>query len=559
MSRQDQQGRAETPDEGPSGARRELEEQDLSAAIRDLVAALQGEPDSPRLLCALAEAYQRGGRTLDALRQLDRIIDLGAATAATWKQTGQLLASVGEFAQALGAYQRSIELDGADAEARHDCGRVLYKLGDLAGAVEQLEKATELCDELAPWQALAIAAPGHLGYDQADVSRIRRTFATHLARYSGSPADVPHILAASGRLRIGYLSSWFDRQNYMKPVWGLINQHDRTQFEIHLFSDAGVEQGLPGFRPRKGDHVHQTRHLDNESLVDAIRRAGIDILVDLNAYSTPERLGLFLSHPAPVTVAWFNMYATSGLPGFDYIVGDDVTVRPDEEVHYCEKVLRLPQSYLSFTVTHDAPPIVDPPCGQREYITFGSLAPLYKMVAPVLDAWGAILQAVGTARLLLANTALDSACNRDYVATRLSTRGIEPARVEFRGRADHRAFLEYYNEIDIALDTFPYNGGTTTMEAIWQGVPVVTFVGDRWVSRTSASIVTGTPCAEFVAADEASYVQTAVALADDPRIAQRLQRLRHTMRASLSDCAVCDTRAFAKAMEALYRKIARRA
>ncbi len=455
---------------------------------------------------------------------------MGAATATTWKQTGQLLTNVGEYAQALGAFQRSIELDEWDAEVRHDYGRVLYKLGDLAGAVEQLEKATELCDELAPWQALAILAPGNPGYSNADVLRIRRTFAAKLAQYSDHAAVAKRDVKRASRLRIGYLSSWFDRENYMKSVWGLINQHDRTQFEIHLFSDTSVEQGLPGYEPRGGDHTHETRHLDNEGLADAIGRAGIDILVDLNSYSTPDRLGLFLSHPAPVTVAWFNMYATSGLPGFDYIVGDAVTVRPGEEIHYCEKVLRLPQSYLSFTVTHDAPPIVDPPCCRHGHITFGSLAPLYKMVAPVLDAWAAILRMIPTVRLLLGNTALDSACNRDHVAQRFLTRGIDSARIEFRGCADHRSFLEYYNAIDIALDTFPYNGGTTTMEAIWQGVPVVTYDGDRWASRTSASILTGTTCAEFVAADVESYIQSAITLASDPKIAQRLRTLRHSLR-----------------------------
>lgn len=556
MARHDQNGRPRKTKAVIAKARRALRANDVAAAIELLATAAKREPHNSRLLEALAEAYERSDRPVDALRQLDHIIDIGEATQTTWQRTGRLLTSVREYAQALGAYERSIELDGRDPEIRHDYGRVLYKLGDLAGAAEQLEKATQLCDELAPWQALAILAPGNPGYNHADVLRIRQTLAANLARRSGKQPDVSPTAGSSDRLRIGYLSSWFDRENYMKPVWGLINHHDRMQFEIRLFSDIGAERGFPGYKPHIDDRTHETRHSDNAELAEAIQEAGIDILVDLNGYSTPERLGLFLSRPAPVTVAWFNMYATSGLPGFDYIIGDDVTVRPEEEIHYRETVLRLPQSYLSFSVIHDAPPIVDPPCRHNGYVTFGSLATQYKITAPVLDAWAAILRAVGTARLLLGNAELDSACNRDYLAERFTQRGIDAARIEFRGPADHRTFLEYYNLIDVALDTFPYNGGTTTMEAIWQGLPVITFDGDRWASRTSASILAGTHLTEFVANEVEGYVQTAIALAGDPSVADRLRGLRHSMRETLVDCPACDTQALAKAMEALYREIA---
>ena len=556
MSRNHSKRRPRIKETAIARARRALVGDDVATAIGILQAAAKRDPDNATLLETLAEAYARDGRIIDALRQLDTIISIDAATATTWKRTGRLLTSVGEYAQAVGAYARSVELDGSDAEARHDYGRALYKLGDLAGAAAQLEQAAQLTDEVAPWLALATAAPGIPGYSQADVLRIRRTFAAQLAGISGKPPNARRIAGSSNRLRIGYLSSWFDHENYMKPVWGLINHHDRSQFEVHLFSDTSTEQGIPGYEPHVDDHTHPTRHLDNGLLAEVIGQAGIDILVDLNGYSTPERLSLFLSSPAPVTAAWFNMYATSGLPGFDYIIGDHVTVRQEEENSYCERVLRLPQSYLSFTVTHDSPPIVDPPCIRNGYVTFGSLATQYKLTAPVLDAWAEILQTVPTARLLLGNSALDSACNRDYVVERFTQRGINATRLELRGRADHRMFLEYYDAIDIALDTFPYNGGTTTMEAIWQGVPMVTFDGDRWASRTSASILARTHLAGFVAADVQGYVRIAVDLTNDPIVSDRLRSLRISMRELLAGSAACDTQALAKAMESLYRKMA---
>ncbi len=528
-------------------------------SLEDQIKAAAADPDNPRRLEALAITYQQVGRTIDALRQLDRIIELGAADAQVWKRTAQLLVEVGEIAQAAGAFQQSVNLNGSDAEVRHDYGRALYKLGDLAGAANQLEQATRLCDELAPWQALAILAPGHAGYDQHDILRIRRSYAKKLSQQFGTsdlPVEVRTSRPSRGSLKIGYLSSWFDRENYMKPVWGLINQHDRAQFEIHLFSDKDIAAGFPGYEPRREDRLHETGQLDNQQLAQVIGQLGIDILVDLNAYSTPERLGLFVGRPAPRTVAWFNMYATSGLPGFDYIVGDELTVLPHEEVHYSEAVLRVPQSYLTFAVTHDAPPIVDPPCLRHGNVTFGCLAPLYKIGDPVLDAWSTILMAVPSSRLVLGSTSLDSASNRDYLAERFAQRGIEHDRLEMRGRASHFHFVEYYNAIDIALDTFPYNGGTTTMEAIWQGVPVISFAGDRWASRTSASILHETLYSSFVSRDVAGYIRAAIQWGRDARAAERLRELRRTVRSTLTQCPVCDTQRFATAMETVYRKIA---
>ncbi len=173
----------------------------------------------------------------------------------------------------------------------------------------------------------------------------------------------------------------------MKPVWGVINHHDRSVFEVHLFSDRMPPSAESGYPANPLDHVYDARGLSNADLASLVTRTGIDILVDLNGYSFQSRLGLFMRRPAPVIIGWFNMYATSGIDAFDYIIGDAAD------------------------------------------------------------------------RLLL------------------------------DGPAPHKTFLAAYARVDIALDTFPYNGGTTTMEALWQGVPVLTFNGDRSASRQSRSLL----------------------------------------------------------------------
>ena len=220
MGRPKKKGRVRSTEAVIAKARRALQANDATTAIEILATAAIRQRDQPRLLEALAEAYERDGRTIDALKQLDRMIDIGAGTATIWKRTGQLLANVREYAQALGAFERSIQLDGLSADVRHDYGRVLYKLGDLAGSAKQLEQAAELCDEVDPWLALATLAPSNPGYDHADVLRIRQRFSAALARHSKKQPDFRPAASSRDRLRIGYLSSWFDRENYMKPVWG---------------------------------------------------------------------------------------------------------------------------------------------------------------------------------------------------------------------------------------------------------------------------------------------------------------------------------------------------
>ncbi|MCA9135614.1 MAG: tetratricopeptide repeat protein [Planctomycetales bacterium] len=542
-------------------------------AVDDALGALddlrRSHPSDADVLRLSAEAFAAASRPIDALRALDRIVEVERADASDWKRMGCLLCEVGEFAQGLGALQRSIELDPSDVEAWYECGRASYKLGDTTRAVIELGQAVRLTDVLAPKLALATTAPGADELTQEDILRVRRDFAAALAvEELKSPPETPCDTTSDGKktepprsgtdgkIRVGFVSSWFDRENYMKPVWALINAIDRDQFVVYCYCDTPTDgpDDLPGYQSRDVDRLVATAGWSNGRLADAINADGIDILVDLNAYSTPERLGLFLYRCAPVMAAWFNMYATSGLPEIDYIIGDDQVVGADEDQYYSETVARLPLSYLTFSVTHQAPPVVPPPLASRGYVTFGSLVTQYKITPTVIATWSELLGRVDRSHLLIGNTALASAENRRYVQDAFAGHGIDPGRLTFRGPASHDKFLRYYDEIDIALDAFPYNGGTTTMEAIWQGVPVVAYRGDRWASRTSASILSGTHLSSWVASDRRGYVDLAAQMATDADCLGRLTELRQTMRTRLTSSSVCDAAALARAMEDLFRK-----
>jgi predicted O-linked N-acetylglucosamine transferase (SPINDLY family) len=509
--------------------------------------------NDPAALERLAAEYHRHGQLLPALKLYDRLIDLGAATDATWCAAGSGLTDLGEYAQAIGAYEQSLQRNPDNLEAHHDLARALYRMGDVDRAAEHLERAAALTDLLHPWQSLAIIAPGCPRATPERILEVRQTFARRLMDQIGAsvPPHRPAHTNPDDRLRVGYLSAHFHLPHYMKPVWGLLNHHNRQAYEIHLFSDSPADAGLPGYVRHPSDRVHATADLSNEELAEAIRASGVQILVDLSAYSVPARLPLFTHHVAPVTIAWFNAFATSGLPGIDYLVGDDQVVYDGEERFFTEDILRLPMSYLTFEVAHPVPPVAPPPCSEHRSLTFGSLVSQYKITPPVLDAWAEILRRTDGTRLLLANTALRSIHNRQYVLDRFTERGIDADRVLLEGPADHYAFLQKYDRIDVALDAFPYNGGTTTMEAIWQGVPVLTFAGDRWASRTSPSLLHDTHLAAFVAKDVRDYVERATQLAQDSTTPRMLAELRRQMRDVLQNSTVCNTRELAQAMERL--------
>lgn len=516
-------------------------------------------PDDPAALEKGAAALLARGQFLAALHIYDRLIRQGAASTATWCAAGGALAKVGEYAQAVRAYEACLDRDGGHAEAKHGLAGALFKLGDVDSAEAHFAPAAGSSGGMACWLNLATIIPGCPGADHARIRAVRTRFAQELAAHTecaNAPAQPVRRAAPGERLRIGYLSSFFDRPNYMKPVWGLLEHHDRARFEVHLFADTPQPPPWEGHRAHGEDQVHHIAALENTRLESLLRACAIDILVDLNGYSAPDRLALFLHRVAPVTVAWFNMYATSGLPGIDYLVGDEEVVQPEEEQFYTERVWRLGCSYLAFDVRHAAPPVAPPPCTMRGHITFGSLVSQYKVTPAVLDAWAEILKSAPGTRLLLANAALGSEENRRYVVQQFAARDVEESRIDLRPPAEHSSFLKYYDEMDVALDAFPYNGGTTTMEAIWQGVPVLTVAGDRWAARTSQTILRSTHLAEFVAPSVAGMIDFAAALGREAVTPARLAALRESMRVRLRTSPACDTAALARAMEQFYTDVA---
>jgi predicted O-linked N-acetylglucosamine transferase (SPINDLY family) len=470
-----------------------------------------------------------------------------------WYGLGHCLLAVRSFGEAAAALQRALALQPDNVGARCNLAEALFQLGRVDEAVQYYRQAAASGNPEAirvSRDSLASIAPGSALFDNAGVLALRREWAEHAGR------DIRPLTPAardSGRkLRIGYVSAFFGDRNWMKPVFGVINQHDRDRFEIHMLSDGGDPAESSGYVDHADDRIWQTNALSNEQLARHIVEAGLDVLVDLNGYSAEQRLPLFIHRPARTQIGWFNMFATTGIPAFDCLVGDAAVLPPEEEVFYSERIHRVLGSYLAFAVRYPVPDVTPPPCRSNGALTFGSLGSAYKLTDAVVASWSRILAAAPDTRLLLKNATLDDASNRAVLFGRFAQHGIAAERLLLEGRDEHYEFLRAYSKIDVALDTFPYNGGTTTTEALWQGVPVLTFNGDRWASRTSRSLLLAAGLADWVMDDLAGYIAAAIRLARAPGTPNILAALRTGMRERLLRSQASDCAALCRALEALY-------
>jgi predicted O-linked N-acetylglucosamine transferase (SPINDLY family) len=531
--------------------------------LQILRAAVVRYSNDASILTRFGDALYQTGQISKARDAYRRAVMLDDSLLQAWYGRGMAEYSLQHYPGAIECFRQALAMDPRDAEMHFYLGTAMFQLGEVDAAVEELLLAAKAKG----WRrralsGVAVIIPGSPSFGNQSILDARRKWATLEEKFERPKITRTHRgggkLARSDKLRIGYVSSFFTRPNWMKPVWGVINHHDRSHFEIHLFADGGNPQVGVGYQADASDVVHDVTALTNRALAERISRAGIDVLVDLNGYSSPNRLGVFMHRPARTVVGWFNMYASTGVRAFRYIIGDAAVIPPDEEPFYSERVLRVASSYLAFSVLYPVPAVVPPPCLSNGYVTFGCLAPQYKITREVIAAWARILQAAPTARLVLKNTCFGNELNRAFLLGKFGQHGVAPERLLLEGPADHYDFLCAYNRVDIALDTFPYNGGTTTTEALWQGVPVLTFHGDRWVSRISHSILLAAGLENWVEPSLEAYIQRAIEIGLSPEMPSRLASLREIMRSRLTRSAACDTKTLCRELEQHYRFLASR-
>jgi protein O-GlcNAc transferase len=464
-----------------------------------------------------------------------------------WYGLGFALGALEEHGATIDALRAALAMQPDAARLRVNLGESLFALGHVSDAVREYERAAGMGDPEARELALrniACIAPGDPALDNPAVLRARQRWADSASIQPANPSR-----QRNGKLRLGYLSSFFGARNWMKMFMGVINAHDRERFEVHLIATGDLPSAAAGYHDRPDDRIWEIGDISNAELAGHIADARLDILVDLNGYSDLARMPVLLHRAAPIQLSWANMYATTGFPTVDCVIGDSWTIPPEEERFCVERVRRVPHTYLAFDVFYPVPDVAPPPWASTGHVTFGSLMSAYKITEQVIESWSQILHGVPRSRLLLRNRALGQASNRADFLARFEANGIDAARLTLEGGGEHLDFLRTYDRIDIALDAFPYNGGTSTAEALWQGVPLLAFNGDRWASRTSRSILMAAGLDHWVAADRKGFEAMAIRLGLAP---EGLAASRAGLRAKVAASAACDTVGLCRVLEAIY-------
>lgn len=352
------------------------------------------------------------------------------------------------------------------------------------------------------------------------------------------------------RLRIGYLSGDFFRHavsNFIEPV---LQEHDRQAVEVFCYAtNAHVDDQTTVLR-QLAHHWRDVAPLSDDELAQRIRDDAIDILVDLSAHTAGHRLLVFARKPAPVQITWLGYPTTTGLRSMDYRISDAVSDPPGvADPYHSERILRLPRTQWCYRPYPNAPAVKDAPALRTGRITFGSFNNLAKLNDSVLELWAKVLIAVPEAGINVVS--IPDIPSRHRVAHALIHHGAKPDQVKITGTLEYDEFWRIRDDIDIVLDAFPYNGTTTTCEALWAGLPVITLAGSHGASCSAASILTSVGLAELVAHDAAAYVSIAQALARD---VARVNQLRHGMRTRLIEAGLCDGKRFTRELEAAYRQ-----
>ncbi len=352
------------------------------------------------------------------------------------------------------------------------------------------------------------------------------------------------------RLRVGFLSPDFRNHPVGQLLGPLFTHHDRRASAFFAYSDVRTADRLTEKLRRLAHHWCDCVGLSDAHLADRIRIDRIDVLVDLAQHTAGNRLLVFARKPAPVQVTMLGMPSTTGLAAIDYRLTDPFLDPPGfGDGDYTEQSVRLPHCFWCYEPAAGTPPVGALPARSRGHVTFGCLNQLAKLSGPALELWATILRAASDTRLVLHAA---PGGQRDAVLARLGEDGVAPHRVEFAASVTHAQYLARYHDLDLCLDPFPYNGGTTTMDALWMGVPVVTLAGRTAVGRGGVSILSNVGLPELIARTPEQYVAIAAALAADR---ERLAQLRNGLRERMMSSPLMDGKQYAADVEAAFRRM----
>jgi protein O-GlcNAc transferase len=547
--------------------------------------ALEIQPHLSRAWRNLAELLHQRGRDAEAVQAFGQILRLTPRDAETRVRLAEVLLALNRVAEAVALCQEAVQMKLDQADAHNGLGNAWAALGRLDKAEKCYREAARLRpDWSVPLYNRGVALQGQGRHAEARTSfeaALQRNPSDHVAHstYVGSllfdsvvdserllaesrrwaerhaiarpaPTEHPNAKDPSRRLRIGYVSPDLRAHAVAFFLAPVLTHHDADAVDVVCYADVAAPDQTTATLRGLASCWRLTWGLADDELASLIRQDGIDVLVDLCGHLANNRLRVFARKPAPVQISWLGYPATTGVPAIDYRLTDTVCDPPGEPSGYTEELFRLPGPFCCYGAPMHVPQQTAIPSQKAGTLVFGSLHKLDKFNDGVVDVWSQVLGAVPDSRLLLCRNTLHGA-TADYWREQFNHRGLSADRVELRHVAPvGLQHLRVYDEIDVALDAFPWSGHTTACEALWMGVPVVTLRGRLCAGRMVASVLEAVGLNDLVAETPEEYVRIAAQLAQD---AARRKDLRETLRLRMLRSPLCDRPGFTRALEDAYR------
>ena len=493
------------------------------------------------------------GHLQEALAAYDKAVQSDPGLVEAHNNRGNVLIDLGQLNKALAAYGQAIQLKPGYAGAHYNRGNVLRDLGRFDQAERSYRRALELKpDDAGIHSSLLylLAARAQLPPDRM-LEEQRNWDEVHGREGLMHRMPVRRVNKEPGqRLRVGYVSPDLRRHvvsYFFEPV---LAAHDSKHFEIFCYdtntriTDATTER-LHGL----AEHWRFVAGKSDLELARLIHEDGIHILVDLSGHTRGNRLKAFTYCPAPVQATYLGGFSATGLSAMDYWITDEVLHPPDTSEKAVESIYRLPRCSFCYQPPTGMPAIS--PCpGDNDHVIFGSFSNLSKLTPEAIETWSQLLRTLPESQLLLMDKPLAEPQTRQLFLERFTQHGVSTEQLLLRKGAPFEEYMASYASVDIVLDPFPRTGGTTTAEALWMGLPVVTLAGQRYVERITASKLTAVGLGDLITRSRKEYIDKALSLAHDP---ERRSTLRRTLRDTMAQSALYDGEGLARAIEAAYK------
>lgn len=500
--------------------------------------ALDIEPDGIHLLEELVKQLNKMGRTREAAEKCLVLIDIEPTNPVYYVRLALEYMDQGRFDEAEHRLKTAEELSPSWCDAS------VYFL------LSQLYKPSITLSEL---------KNVHQDFDEKYGSKFRE----YWGRYKIFPEpDRP--------IRLGFVSSRFGKHQIGHFTLSALEKLNREKFSINIYSSRDIKDSITHRFMNMSDNWVEASRMNEEDLFNKIIDDKIDILFNLDGFRNPKHMEVIARRPAPIQVSWADYPSTSGSSAIDYMIADEYHINDDLEKHYSERIIYIPNTSVCYSPAYDAADTVKLPALERGYVTFGAFHSARKIIPEMCSVWAEILLRVPHSRLIIKGRGVDDIANYSRIYEPFYDRGIDLSRIELRGEDEHlnyrsnstnkpkdsafmkTGYLSEYNEIDIALDSYPYSSGLAACDAMYMGVPVITMPADTFASRHAYSHISNAGLSETIAFSPDEYVDKAVEFASNP---QTLAVIRKKLRSQLTSSPLCDSVRFAKNFGSAMRQI----